>query len=139
MDAGFELFDHTADLGIRAWAPTPGGLVGAAAAGLYSAIGEFVFQEGSSREVVRLGGTDRALLLRDYLAELLLRFERDRLVGVEHAVSDYTETELVVNAAFRRLNEERSVFLREVKAITYHELEVRAVPDGWQARIIVDI
>ena len=40
VDAGFELFDHTADVGIRVWAATMPELVRPAGAGLYTAIGE---------------------------------------------------------------------------------------------------
>ena len=42
MEPSYELFDHTADIGIRAVAPTMAGLVAPAGQGLYAVIGELI-------------------------------------------------------------------------------------------------
>ena len=41
VNAGFELFDHTADMGVRAWAPSMNELVAPAVAGFYSSAVSF--------------------------------------------------------------------------------------------------
>ena len=48
MDSSFELFDHTADVGIRVWADTLPGLLAPAGEGLYAIIGELAV-EGEAR------------------------------------------------------------------------------------------
>lgn len=139
MDAFYELFDHTADMGIRVCAPTLGGLLKPAAEGLYAAIGDLVGIGAGRAERFDLGGEDAAGLLRDYLAELLILFERENRIVTAIDAADFTETHLKADATARAVDEERSIFLREVKAITYHDLAVRTIPGGFEARVIVDI
>ena len=141
MEAGYELFDHTADIGIRAWAPTLGGLVRPAAEGLYAVIGELVGR-GEAKPIsweVELTDDEPAVLLRDYLGELLVLFERDHRLATEYAVKAFGEGRLVVEARLQPVDARRSVYHHEVKAITYHALEIVEIPGGYEATIIVDI
>ena len=138
MDAGFELFDHTADVGVRAFSPTLAGLVAPASWGLYTVIGELV--TGDAADELRFDAIgESAELLRDYLAELLFAFERRGLMAASHSVEAFERDCLKVQAALHRVDLERSVFYREVKAVTYHELSIRPIEGGYEVRYIVDI
>ncbi len=139
MDAAYELFDHTADIGIRAMAPTLAGLIAPAAEGLYAVIGELTARGEPEPRTWELTAGDPALLLRDYLAELLNLFERDRRLATEPEVKVFTDTRLVVEAQARPVDEEHSEYHHEVKAITYHGLEIAEISGGFEATIIVDI
>ncbi len=98
VDAGFELFDHTADVGIRAWAATMPELVRPAGAGLYTAIGELAPGDAANSVSWEWTGDDAAVLLRDYLAELLTLFERDQLIVTHPDVIEFTAERLFVRA-----------------------------------------
>jgi len=135
----YEIFDHTADAGIRIFAPTLAELLEPAAEGLYAVIGETAIGARSRRVSFDLSGSDAALLLRDYLAELLFLFEHEGVVIRTPLVSTFDAARLAADADAFRVDVKRSVFLREVKAITYHELEIRSVPGGVEATVIVDI
>ena len=139
----FELFDHTADIGIRAVAPTLAGLVAPAAQGLYAVIGHLVGDEGkrhpSESLTWDLSGEEPAVLLRDYLTELLVLFDRGRSMVVEHDIKEFSAGRLIVEATVCPVDEERSAYVREVKAITYHALAIGRTPEGYEATIIVDI
>ncbi len=139
VQSGYELFDHTADMGIRVRATTPVELLLPAAEGLYAAIGELVPMADASAHQFDLKADDWATLLRDFLNELLILFERDRrmLVGIDSA--EFSESCLTVAARLSPVDGERSVYLREVKAITYHELSIRPIDGGYEATLIVDI
>jgi len=139
MDAGYELFDHTADIGIRARAPTMQGLLRPAAEGLYEVIGELVACGEATPEAWDSVADEPAVLLRDYLAELLVLFERQQRVATKHDVSIFSDQRLAVTAQTRAVDEARSHFEREVKAITYHGLEIVEIEGGYEATIIVDI
>ncbi len=139
VDAGFELFDHTADVGIRAWAATMPELVRPAGAGLYAAIGELAPGDAANSVAWAWTGDDAAVLLRDYLAELLTLFERDQLIVTHPDVVEFTPERLVVRAKTHRIDEDRSALDREVKAVTYHDLSVRPIDGGYEATLIVDI
>jgi len=139
MNLGYELFDHTADIGIRVTAATVEGLVAPAAAGLYAVIGDLV-PVGEPRPVAYdLSGHDRAELLRDWLAELLLLFDGDRRVIRDPVVEEFSAERLAVRAESLALDPARTRCEREVKAVTYHGLELIRTPGGWTATFIVDI
>ncbi|HKQ49837.1 MAG TPA: archease [Phycisphaerae bacterium] len=138
MQAGFELFDHTADVGIRVFAPDMNGLIEPAARGLYAVIGELAAKDSPQPFSLDLSGDDSALLLRDYLTELLILFERDQSF-VESSGSAFNAGGLSVRGRKFAVDEAKSVYYREVKAITYHELAIRPVTGGYEATIIVDI
>jgi SHS2 domain-containing protein len=139
VQPSYEFFDHTADMGIRVRAPTMAELLMPAAEGLYAAIGELVAEGEESSVHFDFQGDDPSVLLRDFLTELLILFERDqrRLVAVVDAA--FTESWFTVTAKVAPIDLERSAFHREVKAITYHELSIRVIAGGYEATIIVDI
>ena len=143
MEPSFELFDHTADMGIRARAATLPELAIVAGDGLYAVIGDLVPARGAAREPrelkIELHHADSAVVLRDYLDELLVLFDRDHRVVTVADISTFEEGRLVATLETALVDHERSVYHHEVKAITYHELEVREIPGGFEAAVIVDI
>ena len=139
MTPGYELFDHTADIGIRVWAPSLPQLIRPATDGLYAVLGDLATGSDSIALTIEFRGDDAALLLRDYLAELLYLYdpERRRLSEVETRV--FTPQHLVVTGQVGLVDAGRSVLAHEVKAVTYHELAIRPIPGGFEATYILDI
>ncbi len=135
-----ELFEHTADLGLRATAPDLPALFAEMGNCLLAAMVEdpaSVVARQTDRIV--LTGNDREFLLFDWLKELLLRFETDRMLYSAFNVHSVSETGLVAELAGDFYDPERHVLAHEVKAITYHELKVVEQDGGWLAEVIVDI
>ncbi len=143
MEASFELFDHTADIGIRARAATLPELVIVAGDGLYAVIGDLVplpTAVGEPRDLkIELHHADSAVLLRDYLDELLVLFDRDHRIVTVANVCTFGEGRLVAVLETVLVDHQRSVYQHEVKAITYHELDIRPIPGGFEVSVIVDI
>ncbi len=139
MQPSYEIFDHTADAGIRVYAPTLPGLLQPAGEGLYAVIGHLVAGGESTRVAFDLPGTEAPVLLRDYLNELLILFERDLRRVQSLDVSRFDDQGLTAVAEAALIDNDRSELQREVKAITYHELDIRTIPGGYEATIIVDI
>jgi len=139
MEPRFELFDHTADVGVRVFAGSLPGLVQPAGEGLYAVIGDLV-PTGEPRPArFDFCDHDPPFLLRDYLAELLVLFECDRRIMTTTNVEAFGAERLLVDGESRVVNQARSVFHHEVKAVTYHELGIRSRPGGYEATFIVDI
>jgi SHS2 domain-containing protein len=141
----FELFDHTADMGVRVLAPTMAELIAPATNGLYSVIGELVatadrdaFQFEVRGDAVN-GYNDPAFLLRDFLSQVLFHFEREYRILVSFEYVEFMRENLTVNATAAALDSEKCVYFRVVKAITYHELSIVEIEGGFEARYIVDI
>lgn len=134
-----ELFEHTADLGLRARAPDLNTLFAEAAACLFSAVLDNVGEIRPNQTVeIAVPGTDRELLLYDWLRDLLREADERGMVFGRFAVT-VTDTGLTGTAWGEPLDRDRHQLSREVKAITYHELKVEETADGWLAEVIIDI
>lgn len=149
-EAGYKVFDHTADIGLHVWARSFAELLEQAAAGLTN----LLVEETPGRVAEPLGGSpgldvdiacvDTEEGLVSLLQEILYHYEVDRLVttAVEirvagpDAVRGTLRTVPRVPGAFRTL--------LDVKAATYHDLRVdrSLLEDGterWSVRIVFDI
>jgi SHS2 domain-containing protein len=134
-----ELFEHTADLGLRARAPDLDTLFAEAAACLFSAVLENLGTvEPRDAVTVELAGADREFLLFDWLRDLLLKFDADHLVFGRFEAK-LRDDGLTGTAWGEPFDPARHLLAHEVKAITYHELKVVRDADGWLAEVIVDI
>ncbi len=137
--AVYEFFEHTADLGLRVRAADLEGLFTEAARGLFSMIVENLDEVAATRSVrFFIEGDDPALLLLDWLNELLATFDTRHLLLSEFEVR-LSGQGVEATARGEPLDEGRHRLDHEVKAITYHGLEVRRIDGGWEAEVIVDI
>ncbi|MCC7291648.1 MAG: archease [Phycisphaerales bacterium] len=126
-------------MGLRIWAPSPAQLIPPAAEAFYAAIGNLHGGPVSEMANLEFQGGDAETLLRDYLTRLLVEFERNRRILTQPAAVQFDGQVLRVAGEWAVLDEAASECLREVKAVTYHELSIREVAGGVEARVIVDI
>lgn len=135
----YEIFEHTADLGIRAQADSLNELFADAARGLFSVMIENLPAVRAVEEVaIRLSGNDIEELFHDWLAELLFTFNARRMVLAEFRVQ-ISSTDLTATVFGEPIDPNRHKIDAEVKAITWCGLKVEHQPDGWLAEVVVDI
>ncbi len=134
-----ELFEHTADLGLRVRAADLDTLFAEAAEALFSALVEDLSAVRPERQLdVRLDAEDREYLLFDWLKALLYHFDAEHLLFSRFEVR-VGERGLEGRAWGEPLDRSRHELSHEVKAITYHGLRVEQADGGWLAEVIVDI
>ncbi len=136
-----EIFEHTADLGLRVTAPTLAQLMADAARGLFEIIAGDIAQIRPRPEYAgrfEVAGTDPAWLLFDWISELHAAFELRRMLFCRFDVT-IDATGLHATAHGEPYDPSRHVLAHEIKAITQHELAVVETSDGWQATLIVDV
>jgi protein archease len=135
----FELFEHTADLGLRVRAGTLEELLAEAARGLLAML---VANPDAIRPVqtrtITIAAEDSAYLLFDWLNELLYAFESKKLLIAEFDLK-FAGQQLTATCRGEPMDPARHQMDHEVKAITYHGLRVEQKADGWEAEVIVDI
>jgi SHS2 domain-containing protein len=135
----YEIFEHTADVGLRIRAADLNTLFAEAAAALFSVI---VTNLDAVQPVQALTfeleeeGLDN--LLHDWLTELLYAFHTRRVLFTAFDVQ-LDATRLTAVARGEPIDFARHQLDVEVKAITYHGLKVEPQPTGWLAEVIVDI
>ena len=135
----YEFFDHTADIGIRASAPSLEALFIQLARGLTALIAEDSTVASGETRPIRLEAPDAEALLLKWLQELLFWFSADGFLAAEYALSEVTPTSLGGLVRGERFDPARHQQGREVKAITRHLLEVRQEDGAWRGQVIVDI
>ena len=135
----YEVFEHTADLGLRIRAATLEALFADAARGLGAVITGYLAQiRPTSDERFVIAGTDPVWLLYDLVGEVHAAFELRRMLFCDFQVSR-DATGLQVVARGEPYDPAVHTLAHEVKAITQHELDVRHDAAGWEATVIVDI
>src|SRR5262245_57210025 len=135
----YEIFEHTADLGLRVRAATLPELMADAGRGLFAMVVDDIacVQPAVKREF-RISGDDRTYLLFDWLTELLYVCDTERLAFSQFDVQ-MADDGLAATARGEPLDPNRHHLTHEIKAITYHGLRVEETSDGWLAEVIVDI
>ena len=136
---GYELLDHTGDIGIRVWADDAKGLFAEAARALFDIITDRKkIVTRLHREVV-VRGSGREELMVAWLNELLYIHEVESLLFGDFTIADITPGRLKGVAMGEKFKEGRHFIKTGVKAVTYHLLEVKEKDGRWQAQIIFDI
>ena len=135
----YEVFEHTADLGLRVRANSLDALLVDAARGLFSLIVTNLDQVNAVQEkTIRIDASEPDYLLFDWLNELLYTFDVEQLLLSEFEISVDPQG-LTATCRGETMQLDRHEMDHEVKAITYHGLIVQQDDDGWMAELIVDI
>jgi SHS2 domain-containing protein len=139
MSRMFELFEHTADLGLRVHGATLEELLTEAARGLLAMLVANPQTVNPVREkIITLVAGEPSYLLFDWLNELLYAFETEKLLLCKFEIELMGE-ELRATCHGEPMDVARHEMDHEVKAITYHGLRVEQTANGWEAEVIVDI
>lgn len=138
--AAFVPIEHTADVGYRLCAPTLAELFAVAGRALFDAITalESIQQSRLERQIQAEAGDVEALFVA-WLSELnfycLTKFE---LYG-DFKIEEISPTAVRATVRGEKIDPARHVIHTEIKAVTYHELYVRQVENGWEAQVIFDV
>jgi SHS2 domain-containing protein len=134
----YRLLEHTADMGIEATGSTLEDLFCAAALGLREIVfGEQAVEGGQEEFPVEVLGGDAEELLVNWLNELLFLMH-DRSVFPRDFQLKLTDDQHLRGRVlgFSRPGIEP---VREVKAVTFHQLNVEQRSGQWQGRVYVDL
>jgi SHS2 domain-containing protein len=134
----YELIDHTADVGIRVKAASPDALFETAALALTELMTDAATVEPRLERSVELKEESLDLLLVCWLQEILYLMDTEGLV---FSVFEVRIEGAALQATLRgeSFNPEVHPRKSDVKAVTYHHLEVATHGDRWEARVILDI
>ena len=132
--AGFEEIEHTADWSLRVWAPDLAGLLEQAARGMLELSGIRLAQGQRAGREITVEATDAEGLLVNFLGELLHILDQEGLAFDEYGL---TVAENVVKAKLQGgpVMERK----KEIKAVTYHNLNIEEKSTGLEALIVFDV
>jgi len=132
---GFEEIDHTADWAINIRGKDFEGLLRNAATGMFELMGLSSNKVGIHERKIEVDGIDREDLLVIWLEELLYLVDRYEIgIGaMELEVSNDSHLE----AKFIEIPS--IIPEKEIKAVTYHGLEILETENGLEATIVFDV
>ena len=134
----FELREHTADVAVEATADSLGGVFAAVANGLAAAQCESIPNHGDRFEVtVETEGLEAALF--DYLDELIYQRDVRNVLPVDNEATVVEEGGTWNVDASTRGIPLTEITAREVKAVTYSEMTIEEIDDGWYAYVVLDV
>ena len=135
----YEVFEHTADIGLHAYGGTLAELFIHAAQGMESLVVPLEqVRIQVSREIV-VDGHDSVSLLIAWLNELIFLFDTEYLIFREFNIDDLSETHLKGHASGEPYDAQRHDLGSAIKAVTWHEAIVERTESGYKARVIFDI
>lgn len=135
----FETIDHTADVGIVAHASTLPELFETAAQGLFSFIVDPAEVENRVWLERRVEADDLEGLLVAWLNNLITMLSAESFVPKVFVVDEVSEHRLRATVHGEPVDPNRHFFRLDVKAATYHMLEITESDRGWSARVIFDV
>lgn len=135
----YELIDHTADIGICVTETTIKGLFETAAHAMFEQITELSKLKASHTRQIQVTGIDRPDLLINFLRELLSFWTLDTLLIKRVTIGDISDNRLTAELSYDEFDPQTHEILKDIKAVTYHDISVDKIDAGWQATIIFDV
>jgi SHS2 domain-containing protein len=135
----YEVFEHTADIGLHAYGGSLPELFIHAAQGMESLMVAPDQVQPVTRREIAVEGHDTLSLLVAWLNELIFLFDTDYLLFRDFAIDTITETRLTGCATGEAYDAQRHELSSAIKAVTWHEAAIDRTDQGYQARIIFDI
>jgi SHS2 domain-containing protein len=133
----YELIEHTADMGLRAYGKNLAEAFANAAYGMFSIIaGLDAVKEVTSRRV-KINENDAENLLFEWLNSLLYYFDVEGLIFKRFDIVEFGEGRLVADCYGEKYDASRHRLKTGVKSATYHMLEVDRQKN--RVRVIFDV
>lgn len=139
----FQEIDHTGDIGIRVRAASLPHLFERAAIGTFSILTDLSTVRPKRQTSVTATGRDLEALLLHWLSELNFHHTVDHHLYSDFRVHGIEQTgdEWALQATIRgeAIDPDRHTVYTEIKAITFHGLDVQETEDGWAVQVIFDM
>ena len=135
----FEVLPHTADKAIRAFGHDLTELFVNAAYGMFSLMADLGKHKATERHEFEVEAPDIESLLRTWLADLLYKFEVDRILFVDFEVQAIDNSHLKGIACGLPFSDQIEWLGSAVKAVTHYDLYVHRTDERWEAQVIFDV
>ena len=136
---GYEIIDHTADIGIKVYGKDLKELFQYAAEALFEIICDLSEVADSIQRGVTLDGDDLEQLMVVWLGELLYLYETERILFKRFEVKGVENNTLRATVYGEEFKEGHHSIRTVIKAVTYHQIQVEQKDGIWVSRVIFDL
>ncbi|MDI6768723.1 MAG: archease [Anaerolineales bacterium] len=135
---GFEEIAHTADCALRVWADDLEGLFVEAARGMNALSGARLAASQRTSRTFETEGADAESLLVTFLSELLYYAEQENLAFDHFNVQTFKRSN-VQALKVEMDGAPLESLIKAIKAVTYHNLQIRPTARGCEVEIVFDV
>jgi len=135
----FEVLDHTADIGLIVYGEDLRALFENAGEAFFHLITDLKRVRQKTERRIEIRGESLERLMVGWLSELLYLHDIENLLFKRFKVDSVGEEGLRAKVKGETFQEGVHVIKTEVKAVTYHQIQVRKENGRWRAQIIFDL
>lgn len=136
----FSLLDHTADLGMQVHGVDLVNLFEEAARSIIYIMMRAPRAEKKTKAMkLRVDAKDLSDLMVRWLGEILYLLQGEMKVVTHVKIDSISPVHLFANLKTAPFDPNRHKIFREIKAVTYHQIDVARKNDLWEARVIFDL
>jgi SHS2 domain-containing protein len=143
MGKDYKVIEHMADIGLKAFGETKEKLFQNAARGMFFIItgsSNLAKQGNEHYWAIKCEGANLEELLVEWLSELLYIHSTDFVILNDFIIKSMTSNNLQAESHGLKINESSYNIEKEIKAVTYYNLQVLKNEKGyWEATIVFDI
>jgi len=132
----YETLEHKADLKIKAFGKTKEELFSNMLLGMQNALRVNINPQSSDAKTIKIKSLDLGALLVDFLSEALYLIQVNKEIYNKVRFKKFSDTEI----EGKLIGQKVEMFGEDIKAVTYHNLDVHQKKDGiWEAIVLFDI
>ncbi len=139
----YEYLEHTADVKFLAYGNTLEEVFENAALAMFNVMIDIGKISEDVEKNVFLKSQDLESLIVDWLSEHLYIFEVDQIIfskfHVDRIREENGEYSITSRASGEKYYPSSHPFETEIKAVTYNQLKIERIADGWRAQVVLDI
>ena len=134
----YEFFEHTADIGINSYGKTIEEAFENSALAITNIITNT--EQITEKKEVKINTKTENLesLLYEWLEEIIIQFDMNNLIFSKFQVK-INENNLNAICSGEKFDKNKHKIGTEVKAITYHMMDIKKINDKWQITFVPDI
>jgi SHS2 domain-containing protein len=135
MQSAYEEIEHTADWALRVRGQNLTDLFRNAAVGMLSLLDIEPVPGIAESRLIELAAIDTETLLVSWLEELLYPIEVEDVVVVDFQIEALKESQLKATIELKKI----ASITKEIKAVTFNELNIRTGDTGFETVIVFDV
>lgn len=137
---GYEFLEHTADVKFRSYGENLEDAFENASLALKEVIVEDTEIKEKTIKEFSVEGKDKEALLREFLEEFLYLLDAENFIFSKIKVLDIEKNKLFkLKVKVIGDNASNYNFSNPVKAVTYNDMEVKTVKNGWMCQVVLDV
>ncbi|MCL5104486.1 MAG: archease [Armatimonadetes bacterium] len=135
----FEIIEHTADVGVAGTGETKAEAFENIAYGMFSIMVDLAGYSPTDTMSVEAEGDDDINLLERFLSSLIVLFDGEGVLPLDFEITEMGDGRLACDVSVRPIGDDIEWLGPTIKAVTYHQMDVKMVNGRWRVQAIFDV